>query len=82
MLCYSKVCGFENDMYGMSKYLIKYFDETHDTYDKECRQMSAKEYMRYRLLIDSEQRRIVEAHYLNKMIIIGKWGILGQVQFM
>lgn len=78
LLCYSKVCGFENDMYGMSKYLIKYFDETHDTYDYQRVYTSARNICGNDWLIDSEQRSyLLKLILLNKMIIIGKWGEFG-----
>ena len=30
LLCYSKFCGYEYNPYDMSKYLIQYFDKTHN----------------------------------------------------
>ena len=55
LLCYSSVCGIGNNVYGMSEYLIKYFDMIHDVND-------SKEFMKMmklcgnNWLIDSERK--------------------------
>lgn len=70
LLCYSKCCGYENNPHGLSKCLIKYFD---NMYDKQGCDKLNELLLGYDKMIDPEQK-IYLMSILSKvrMIIVGQ----------
>lgn len=73
LLCYSTICGFGCNMYGLSNGLINYFDAVHNVSDYESLCEKTKGRCSSGRTIDSEQKLfLIAAAESAKTIVIGK----------
>ena len=82
LLCYSKLYGFEQNIFDIPKSLVNYFDETHQIHDHEKERMKARDICRDIPGIDFESKLfLVGISNTDKMIVVGsvKDGVIVRV---